>query len=584
MSLLKKYLGKRRESLAFRIDGKPPTDPAIAHWLTGGRESTAGSHVSEDKALSLSAVFAAVNLLSSVIAALPLHVMRKAGKKREVAENHPADKVLHTRANEEMTAFQARRCLEWNRLLWGRAAAEVGYDAGGNVRALWPVEGYRVAPCRDMEGDLYYTVDGSRRVAPADMVYIPLISDDGVCGRSFLDYAVESLGLSISAQEFAARFFGNGARPGGLLINEQNVKKEAREELRESWHRTHGGPGGSHKVGVLWGGWKYDRSAGAIAPEEAQLLETRRFATEEVARWFGIPPHMLAELSRATFSNIEEQGINFVTYCLGPILTAYEQEYDGKLLDPPKLYAKHNLGGLMRGNSAARSAFYTAMRNIGVLNANEIRELEDWNPIGEAGDVYLVPANMLSADDLLDDEEEEEPPAPALPVPVPPASGQPPTETPPEGENGDGEAKGGPANEEEKDKEEEEMRRQILRSTYVRMLRVETNAIRRAAKRPAEFLAWIDGYYPDHAERLAEALTPAVALFVGAKRAIADAVRVAANSEAASREWLLDMAGRATHATLSATVERNLEIWEATRPDAVVSYVTGVLNAATNGR
>lgn len=413
MGILDSLLGRRNHALGVTIDGRPLTDPSLAEWTGAGRHSAAGATVTADKALSLSGVFAAVNLLSNIVGCLPLHVYRRSGRQKSVAETQPAYRVLHTRANPEMTAAIARRTMEWHRLLWGAGCAEIGWDGAGQCRAIWPLEGWRVQPDRDEAGRLFYRVDGTRRVALADMLYVPLVSEDGVCGRSFLDYAVESLGLSISAQEFAARFFGNGAKPGGLLIHPGHRTKEQRDELRRSWQGEHGGSPNAHRVGVLWGGWSFDRTAGAVAPEEAQLLETRKFSTEEVARWLNIPPHLLAELSRATFSNIEEQGQSFVTYCVGLIVELYEQEYNSKLLDPPRLYCKHSLAALLRGNSAARSAYYRELWNIGVLSQNDILDLEDMNPI-EGGDEHWVPVNMAPLSRAL-----EPPELPPGPEPIP---------------------------------------------------------------------------------------------------------------------------------------------------------------------
>jgi HK97 family phage portal protein len=412
--ILDRIIG-RRDSLARVGPSYPLTDPALAGYL-GGKASAAGCNVSPEQSLTLSAVFAGVSLLSRVLGALPLQVLRRSDRNKTPATAHPAYAILHTQANPEMTACTARRTMEWNRLLYGAAIAEVGWNGAGKPAALWPLEPWRVWPERDKESrELYYKIDGTRRVSPADLIYVPMVTTDGVCGRGFVHYAIDSLGLGMSAQEFAARFFGNDARPGGLLINEGKPTEPQRKEIIDSWNKKHGGASKAHTTGMLWGGWKFDRDAGSVPPDEAQLLETRKFTTEEVARWLGVPVSFLADLSRATFNNVEQMSLNFVVYSLGLTLVEYEQEYDRKLLNPPTLYSKHNVGGLLRGDMAARSAFYHSLIGDGVFSINDARDLEDMNPI-EGGDEHFVPrANQPLSQALL--------PPPPVPTPGAPNNG-----------------------------------------------------------------------------------------------------------------------------------------------------------------
>lgn len=403
------------------------TDPAAIR-LFGSVESSAGACVTPETSLTLSAVFAGVSLLARVIGSLPLDVYRQNGRNKDKATTHPAYRVLHDELNGEMTASIGRAALEWNRLLYGAAAAEIGWDGGGNPRALWPLEGWRVRPMYDQAERLYFLVDGTRRVDPADMVYVPQVGCDGVVGRGFVHYAVESLGLGITAQEFAARYFGSGATPGGILSHDREMKPSQREEIREGWEAKHRK---ANVLGILWGGWKYQPMQAANA-RDAQLLEARKFTTEEVARWLGIPPHLLAELSRATFSNIEEQGLGFLAYSLGPTLVQYEQEYGRKLLTPPKLYAKHNVRALLRGNAAQRAAYYHTLLGDGVTNINEVRDLEDWNPI-EGGDEHFVPLNMQPLKEALKPMPDPKPqPPPSADPAAPPANDPPPYPDPTE--------------------------------------------------------------------------------------------------------------------------------------------------------
>lgn len=389
--LLSSLLGGRGQRLGVKRGPWPLSEtPGV---LFGNSESSAGVDVDADSALSLSAVFAAVNLLSAVISSLPLVTYQRQGRNKLPALAEPVYRVLHSQFNLEMTAVIARRTLEVHRLLWGNAYGEISRTGRGQVAEVWPIEPWRVRPERDESSSvLQYRVDGQRIVAAEDMVHVPLISFDGISGNSFIDYAFESLGIGIATQEFAARFYANDARPGGILKHQGTPAEKARNELKKTWQEQHGGVKNARRVAVLWGGWEYVTDA-AFDADKAQLLDQRRFSVEEVARWLNMPPHLLRDLSRATFSNIEHQGIDAVIYTFGPVLVMYEQEFDRKLLDPPNLYSKHNVTALLRGDSAARSAFYRELFGIGVFSPNEIRELEDWNPV-EGGDERFVPLNM----------------------------------------------------------------------------------------------------------------------------------------------------------------------------------------------
>lgn len=494
----------------------------------GPPPSAAGVEVDAERSLSLSAVFAAVTLLSRVIGSLPLAVYRSEGRSREHATTHPAYRLLHATPNPEMTASSFRRALEWNRLLGGCAYARVQWAGNGKPLALWPLEYWRVKPDWGADRQLRYRVDGAELVEAEDMLAVPLISGDGVVGRSFLDYAVDSIGLGLAAQECAARLFGNGAKPGGVLSHPGNPTKPARDEFRRSWEDRHGGSRNSGRTAVLWGGWTYTAQDGTFAPEQAQLLETRRFTTEEVARWLGVPPHLLRDLARATFSNIEQQNLDFLVYSLGPTLIDYEQELDRKLLSPPDVYCKHTVAGLLRGDAAARAAFYTSMFNIGVLSVNDIRDLEDRNPV-DGGDVHFVPLNLAPLPKVA-----FPPPAP-VEAPAPPAPVQPPA------------------------------LRQLLAATLERLAAVEINAVRRAADKPARFLTWLDEFAPQHRARLAAALAPV--LGDGAEA-------IAGRWCEWSRERLLAVAGSATPAAFVPAVERELVGW-AGRAETLANEIVG---------
>lgn len=508
-------------------------------------QSSAGVPVTEQDSLSLSAVFAGVNLLSRVVGSLPLTVYRRWGRAKEPALTHPAYRLLHTSPNPEMTSATFRRTLEWHRLLGGNAYASVQWAGNGKPVALWPVEPWRVRPKRRDDGSLYYELDGGKQqVEPEDMLHVPLVSSDGVCGRSFLDWAVESLGLGIATQQFAAAYFGNGARPGGILTHPGQVNDEQRKKMRSGWEERHRGPARAGGTAILWGGWTYSDDGG-FDPEKSQLIEQRRFTTEEVSRWLGIPPHLLRDLSRATFSNIEQQGIDFVAYSLGPTLVDYEQEFDRKLLSPPECYCKHNVGGLLRGDSAARSAFYAQMFGIGAFSVNDILELEDRNPV-DGGDVHLVPLNMAPLPQAAF-------PPPAAPTPAP--APQPAAPAP------------APA-----------AMRALLESTLARLAKVEARAVLRAAEKPGRFLAWLDEFYPAHQATLTEAIAPvsrACVALLGLTSGVPGPEQLAARWCLRSRETLLDLSGRVTPGQLAGCCKTLVEkTWEG-RPGELAAEAIG---------
>lgn len=528
--ILDKLFG-RAASLATKYSGYAL--PEIPGELFGGRQSAAGVTVTEEDALSLSAVFAAVNLLSRSIGSLPLVVFRQQGRAREPALTHPAYRLLKSESNPEMTASTFRRTLEIHRLLWGNAYAEIGWVANGNVAALWPVEPWRVRLRRDDHQTLYYWVDSVRRVEAADMIHVQLISFDGRVGKSFLDYALESLGLGLGTQEFAARYFGSGAKPGGILKHPGNPNEKARKEFRDSWTREHGGPSRSNRIAVLWGGWEY-ADDGAKDAQQSQLVEQRRFSTEEVARWFNVPPHLLRDLTHATYSNIEFQGIDYVVYSLQPVLVDYEQEYDRKLLSPPDLYCKHNVTALLRGDSQARAEYYTKLFSVGGMSVNDIRELEELNPV-PGGGTHFVPLNMVPLEVANQG---------AAPKPTPEPPRQPEPEQP-------------------RSRPGRSAMAGLLEVTLTRLGKVEMTAVRRLAGKPGHLDGWLEEFYPRHQGILAEALGPVLAMLgelVG--EVTPSASQVAGDWCTRSRTDLEDLAGRTTPARWGDDLGALVAAWE----------------------
>lgn len=369
-----------------------------------GEQAKSGVSVTEDTALTYSAVWACVRIISESIASLPLHLMRTEGRNRYAATAHPLYGLLHSLPNQEQTAMEWRQMLFSQTLLWGTGFSEKVYDKRGNLIALWPLLS------RNMESSQrrpdgrwwgYRLPDGRLSWIHQDYLHIVRgLSGDGVWGFSPIRVAaMEAVGLGLATEEFGGRFFSNGSHLGGILEHPGRLSVEAHGRLRASINEQHGGLTNAHRLKILEEGMSY--KAVGIPPDAAQFLETRRFQVTEIARIYRVPPHMLADLERATFSNVEHLGQEFVTYTLRPWLVGHEQAIFRDLLDVPErvqYFARYNVNGLLRGDITARYQAYNTGIVAGFMTRNEARELEDWNPL-DGLDEPLVPLNMAGVED-----------------------------------------------------------------------------------------------------------------------------------------------------------------------------------------
>ena len=365
----------------------------------------AGVFISPDTALKNAAVWACVRYLSSAVGQLPWRVMRegRAGD-AERLPSHPADWLLNKRPNPEMGSFTFRETMLGHALLRGNGYAEIERDLAGRVTALWPLHPDRVQPRRTADtGALFYRVNnGAGGVVdlPPEQVFHVRGFGDGIVGLSVVEFAAQSIGWSQATELFGAAFFGQGLNPSGIVETSTTLSPEAKRALEADLLRRHTGPRNAMRPVVMDAGMQWKSIS--IEPDKAQMVETMQFQVEQICRWFGVPPHKVMHLLRATFSNIEHQSIEVVQDSVVPWVLRFEEEADAKLFGGNRsgLYTKMNLNGLLRGDSQSRAAFYKAMREMGVLNADDIRQLEDLNPIGEAkgGRIYIVPANMTRLD------------------------------------------------------------------------------------------------------------------------------------------------------------------------------------------
>lgn len=395
----------------FKSRDKPTNSTAggAYRFLFGG--STSGKSVTERSSMQMTAVYSCVRILAEAVAGLPLHLYKynESGGKERAAENQLYF-LLHDEPNPEMTSFVFRETLMTHLLLWGNAYAQLIRNGKGEVIALYPLMPNRMTVDRDNKGRLYYQYwrgkdeaklsrDNIVILQPSDVLHIPGLGFDGLVGYSPIAMAKNAVGMAIACEEYGAKFFANGATPGGILEHPGIVKDPAR--VRESWNAVYQGSGNAHRIAVLEEGMKYTPIG--ISPEQAQFLETRKFQINEIARIFRVPPHMVGDLEKSSFSNIEQQSLEFVKYTLEPWLVRWEQAMVRSLLsktEKEQYFIKFNVDGLLRGDYESRMNGYAIGRQNGWLSANDIRELEDMNhiPAEQGGDTYLVNGNMLPLD------------------------------------------------------------------------------------------------------------------------------------------------------------------------------------------
>lgn len=380
----------------------------------GGGKTTAGVPVSEWNAINLPVVYAAISIIADNLAQLPLNVMRVTAQgKREVQTGHPLQRLLHDEPNEDMTSFMLRQTASHHALAWGNAYIEVERNRGGDAVGLWPLYPDRTRPYKPAGQALRYrsTINGKQiELDAADVVHIPAFGFDGYQGYSPVQVARDAIGMGLAMQQFGGKFFANDSKSGGFLMHPGKLGDAATKNIADSF-QAQGGNDNAFRVKVLEEGMKYIPTT--IPPDDAQFLSSREFQVAEIARMFRVPPVLLGAMEKATSwgSGIEQMIIGYVVFTLTPWVERWEQELKRKLLTTDEIaagfYIKFNLNALLRGDMAARSAFYTALFNIGALNPNEIRAFEEMNPY-EGGERYRVPLSLADASE--DPEDTTDPP------------------------------------------------------------------------------------------------------------------------------------------------------------------------------
>lgn len=481
-----------------------------AAWLQeafGATPSTSGVRVNEQTAMQFSAVYACVRILAETLAYLPLPVYKRLPRGKERAPDHLNYGLLHDRPNPELTSFNWREIMQSHVALWGNAYAEKEMLKSGKVVALWPLMPNRTRAERRNGRKVIITQpeeSGPEVVLGADRVlHIPGLGFNGLNGFSVLGMIRNAVGLGLAAEEFGARFYSNGATVKGVLTHPTTLTGQAKGNIRESFETEHAGLSKSHRLMILEEGMKYERIG--IPPEEAQFIQLRKYQKNDICSFFRIPPHMIQDLDRPFQSNVEQMGLDFIRYTMGPWLVRWEQVLNWELFGPDErstYFAEFNVEGLLRGDSAARAAYYQQIFQVGGISPNEIAEIENF-PTVEGGDERFVPMNLvpLSKANALADAQIN----------------------PPEPEPAPGEEK--PAGDEPEPEAERAIpinartvtaHRRLLCDAAAYFITKEIRAAQTAARKHAGenfvagFRGWAEDFYADHRDTVRHQLTPVI--------------------------------------------------------------------------
>lgn len=539
--------------LAQRRGTQPAADADWGRIFGTGLETAAGVDVSIEGSLALPAMWACCKVLAETSAMLPLIVYRRAGDgKRTRATEHPLYTLLHDAPNGEQTALEFRETMMLHLASWGNAYADIESDRNGRIRALWPLLPGNMLEVRRRNGRLQYRYllpNGQETLLRGDQVlHLRGLSGDGILGYSPVRVAMQSVGLGLGAQEYGARWFANNARPDIVAIHPGKLSKDAYMRMKKSWTEDHQGIERSHRLRILEEGLKIEKIG--APPEEAQFLKTQEFQAKDIARMYRMPPHKIGIMDSATFSNIEHQAIEFVTDTVMPWLVRMEQRYWRDLLsveDQKTYYVEHLIDGLMRGDVQARYGAYAVGRQWGWLSINDVRRLENMDPIA-AGDDYLQPLNMQIVG--------EPTPGPTLPTPPSPA-----------GEGAD------PGDEED--------RSQWLAHEAQRLVKREVADLRRALPKlrkggPEVWRAYVGEMYTALEPVIRDGLSPAARVaFAPAGDVVDVEERISATAAGYVLRRQAEMIGCLRQEDAAAAVEETLREYEATGAGELVSSVMG---------
>jgi HK97 family phage portal protein len=480
---------------------------------------------------------------------------------------------LGSAPNIEMSAMSWREAMIGHALVWGNGYSEIQRNGAGRPIGLWPLPPDCVTPRRDPDSnELYYDVSVTGR-APVDIparniFHLHGLGFDGTMGYSVVQIARQSIGLGLATERFGSAFFGNGAHGSGVLTHPGALSDTAKSNIRDSLRSDQAGPDGAFFPYILEEGMKWERIG--IPPEDAQFLETRKLQVVEICRWFGVKPHMIADLERATYDNIEHQGIEAVVYTFMPWGVRLEQEANRKLLAPELSrthFTKLKFDALLRGDVKSRFEAYKIGREWGWMSADDIRALEDMNPLPNGmGAIYLVPLNYTTVDGLLQDIDNKQKAAEKMleQDEESQSSEQPGKEPAPKPAPDEGEA------------EQARKRAEHVRAAHARFFvdalrrsaAKEVKAVRRAATKyrndGAAFWAWFDGFLSEHRTEVYDMILQplcAMAELIQGEASESTMGRLRLIADAFTTEHLAEFQGVVTPAFGDGTLDSVMETW-----------------------
>jgi HK97 family phage portal protein len=397
MGLLSWFTGRKEQRSALK-------DPDS--WLKSafsGSPTGSGEKVTTETALQQPAVFACVRVISEDLASLPCKVYKRLGNGRESIESHPIARLLQKSPNPEMTPFTFKETLTGHILLWGNAYAEIERNGAGQPVALWPLMPDKMQ-LKIVDHELIYIYDNRLIFSSDKILHIKGLGTDGIQGYSPIAYARETIGISQALERSGATFFANSSRPAGILTHPARLSEDAARRLRQTWDSMYSGSKNVGRTAILEEAMQWESVS--IPNSDAQWIEARQLAMQDIARIYRVPPHLIGDLSHATFSNIESQQISYLQQTLMPWVRRWEQELTKKLIVEDDIYVEFLAEEILRGNTSDRYDAYKVARESGWLSVNEIRQRENLNPIPD-GDTYIQPLNFTT---MGSEEQEDEVP------------------------------------------------------------------------------------------------------------------------------------------------------------------------------
>jgi len=489
----------------------------IFEEITNTRRTASGVTVSPETALECTAVLACVRVLSESIASLPFNVYRRLpGGGKEIAEEQHLHEVICYQPNSWMTGFEFRELMQSWLLLWGNAYAYIKGGRQGGVTELIPLHPSRMEVKRLTNGKLrYYYTEPTTPIQPQvevteyrqdEIFHLRWLSSDGVRGFTPTTLSRDAIGLARATELHSGSFFGNGAQPGTYIETDQPHKPEVLARFKEQWNDAHQGPDKSYKTVVMPFG--FHRKQIEIRNDTAQLIETRRYQVEEVARAYRVPPHLLGDLSNVRFSTVEQSAIDFVTFSLIPWCRRWEMACRRDLVvDDKQYFCQFDVNALMAGDYAARSQFIREMANLGALDVDEIRAQIGYNPLPDGqGKKRFVQVNMQLLEAFTADNPTGQKKQQPETVPAPPAS----VDSPPEPQAGD--------TAETTDARQVAGAEVLFKTSLRRLAAVEADGVLERRNKPEKLAAWLDqmtGRMRDELSESAKATGRNIDQFVG---------------------------------------------------------------------